>query len=474
MERLAPIAPQALEGQRLIRRRQSRRSATGQEESMLPRVFACAYLLLQVIAPASAATQPHRAWTVMVYMNAKNNLESDALENFLEMASVGSTREVALVTELGRPAQHYSEDYGGWSGVRRFYVTHGSTPTAEAAIMDLATAGLSTDMASGKTLGEFVEWGRATLQADHYLLIIWNHGQGWRDQFATSRAVREAAAQRAQHAPPPVRGPASRPTASFRSVSYDEDTGHVLYNRDIQDTLAALPPLEVIGFDACLMSMLETAYALRQVASYMVASEELEPAAGWPYGQWFKKLTTQPKIGPRSLASLLVHEYRLRYGDTYKTTLSAIDLQKVSSLAKALSVLSDAVDAKLEREMTPLAAARGSCRAYGEDAGLHFSVDLRRVLDRYAAATQDSGLKEKTAGAIVALEQIVVANYTSIRLKDEFGSAGISIYFPESKTSFEADAPASHGYLADNASWPVEFVQKESWARLLRDYLRVP
>ena len=53
---------------------------------------------------------------------------------------------------------------------------------------------------------------------------------------------------------------------AFRYVSHDEDTGDKLYNREIQDALAGLAQnakIDVIGFDACLMSMLETAYALR-------------------------------------------------------------------------------------------------------------------------------------------------------------------------------------------------------------------
>ena len=39
--------------------------------------------------------------------------------------------------------------------------------------------------------------------------------------------------------------------------------------------------LDVIAFDACLMASAEVAYELKDVAQYMVASEETEGAAGW-------------------------------------------------------------------------------------------------------------------------------------------------------------------------------------------------
>ena len=80
---------------------------------------------------------------------------------------------------------------------------------------------------------------------------------------------------------------------AFRYVSHDEDTGDKLYNREIQDSLAGLAQnakIDVIGFDACLMSMLETAYALRDRGAVMVGSEELEPGDGWSYDNFLENL----------------------------------------------------------------------------------------------------------------------------------------------------------------------------------------
>jgi hypothetical protein len=41
--------------------------------------------------------------------------------------------------------------------------------------------------------------------------------------------------------------------------------------------------IEVLGFDACLMNMLEVAYEMSSYAKFIVGSEELEPGKGWPY-----------------------------------------------------------------------------------------------------------------------------------------------------------------------------------------------
>jgi hypothetical protein len=165
------------------------------------------------------------------------------------MASTGSTQAVNIIVEMGRPKVHYTDSDGAWSGVLRFKVEKDMGPTPDRAVMNLGIA----DMGSAKTLGNFVTWARAKYPAKRYMLIIWNRGQGWRFQLASNRGLREVAtrnsvadASRAldrTHLPSPN---------GYRSVSYDEDSGQILYNRDIQETLQRIlgnAKLDVIGFD---------------------------------------------------------------------------------------------------------------------------------------------------------------------------------------------------------------------------------
>jgi len=63
-----------------------------------------------------------KEWTVMVFVNAKNNLESYGLKDVNEMEMVGSTDKVNIIAELGRISGYSSED-GDWTGCRRLYVT---------------------------------------------------------------------------------------------------------------------------------------------------------------------------------------------------------------------------------------------------------------------------------------------------------------------------------------------------------------
>ena len=61
-------------------------------------------------------------WTIMVFLNAKNNLEPFSFKNWDQMAKIGSTEKVNVLVEFGRPQRHYTSKYGGWSKTLRFRV----------------------------------------------------------------------------------------------------------------------------------------------------------------------------------------------------------------------------------------------------------------------------------------------------------------------------------------------------------------
>ena len=74
------------------------------------------------------------------------------------------------------------------------------------------------------------------------------------------------------------------PSNILKNVCSDETDGDILYNHEVSSAIAAAGlHLNLIGFDACLMAMVENAYPLRNLADYMVGSEETEPGDGWPY-----------------------------------------------------------------------------------------------------------------------------------------------------------------------------------------------
>src|SRR5262245_28709930 len=143
-------------------------------------------------------------WTILVFLNAKNNLEPFAFPNFQQMASVGSSAEVKIAVEMGRPKHHHSMQFGAWSKTLRFLIEKGIQPTEQHAVVDLG----ATNMGDAQSLIDFVAWGRKTYPAKRTMLVIWNHGQGWR-------------APQEEGGPPPP--PPAPPHEGHRYVSNDDD-----------------------------------------------------------------------------------------------------------------------------------------------------------------------------------------------------------------------------------------------------------
>jgi hypothetical protein len=452
----------------------------------------------QLSKSTEAAKMARKAeWTIMVFLNADNNLEEFGLRDFREMAEVGSDEKVNIVVQFDRNGGWVTTT-PQWKGCYRFKVQKGSIHTPAEALSNLG----NTNMGSGTTLRSFVDWAMASYPAKKYMLAIWNHGQGWRHfrtvrpnvsalelrafrDFRVSRLARETERRSrslsrrggTRQGQPMLRTQGIpidlTVSGAVRYVSSDDTSGDVLYNREIQESLNGLR-LHVIGFDACLMGMVETGYALRKVGEVMVASEELEPGDGWNYAGWLKALVDDPEMSAADLGATMVKSYESYYsgdGDDPETTLSAVSLSKMPSLASAIDSFADKLIELDDAAFARIVSARRSCDEYAPGYGLH-GIDLARFCDQVSLAFPGAAVGQAANAAATALRDSVIANYAGAERQGTYGSHGLAIYFPETPANFKAD-PDHAGYIKTNAHYPVEFVQNHRWADFLLDrYLK--
>lgn len=435
--------------------------------------------LLMPLSVSRAAAAPAE-WTLIIFMNGKNNLEADAIQNFREIASVGSSDKINVVVQFGRPKSHVTDEAEGWSGVLRFHVKKGQQPVPSASVMDLRNRADLSDMGSPVALNDFINWSVKGYPAKRYMLVVWNHGQGWRFQMARDISLRAIGATRlpaasiqamSQIGDEPREAPQ---VGGFRAVSFDDDTGNFLYNSDVQQSAATLATrlnkkLDLVGYDACLMSMMETAYGFRDSAALMVASEELEPGAGWDYAAIMKSIASKPTMTPRELADAVVNAYKARYGNLHLTTLSVVDLSKVTNASSAVSEFAKGLQAALPAQRDAVKSARSKLQTYGAGDGLRTSIDLLSFLKLYMSLTSDQAMRTLANKAFEAVDQTVLTNYASTKSTAASGSKGLAIYFPAERSDFDAD-PYNEGYKKTNTDHIVEFVAKERWADFLQSY----
>lgn len=431
-----------------------------------------AALPLSATAPADRTGCKHPApparpvseWTVMVFMNGDNNLESAALRDLEEMGLVGSTDQLNVVVQL---------DLLREQGTRRFRVTKGMTspPTAR------STALGEVNMGDGASLACFITWSLAAFPARKTALIVWDHGQGWRDPGAAAPSPEEEARLS------PNRSPLEAP---YRSASHDDTDDDELLNRETADAIGkALRPsgrrIDVLAFDACLMAMLETAYAFRDVASHLVASQELVPARGFDYADWLGSLAGAPGVETgRTLAQLLVSSFARQYegladvGLTRREqTLAAVDLTTVAAVSDAVSRVASRLVDLMPGVADAVAQARCGLPLMAPRDGRFLHVDLDAFLERLSSITTDGALLAALAEARAALGGSTVARYPE---QDRGGvpDRGLAIYFPSTLAQYRADGFAKGGYRRGNLTAPVAFVEDFEWGDLLSRYWAEP
>jgi hypothetical protein len=336
VEELLTLPSMEQEAAEAIRKYAEKNGFQGPEELRLIREVP-RHLLepLQTLCTAGH-TPKQKKWTVMVFLNAANNLEPCGIEDLNEMEKVGSSREVNVVVELARYhptlksppvngqyfsnplAEHHPVFYYGLEngpGISRYYVLQDDDDVLVHSV--LKERGPNTDAGRPESLAEFCKWAIERYPAEHYALVIWNHGAGW------------------------------------AGVSYDENTEHGMdlpgLRTAMEQTCATLGEgrrIDVLDFDACLMATLEVGYELKDTVDYLVASQETEPGDGMPYDDYLKWLVMYPSAPPDCLAKAMVDSYVRSYapkgsqvdGDdsSFSETKSAVRLSKMEDLRGAI------------------------------------------------------------------------------------------------------------------------------------------
>ena len=369
-------------------------------------------------APAGPATA-RKAWTVMVWMAGDNDLESFGDKDLAEMKRVGSTEQVNVVVQFDSMRDDRT---------RRYAVTKGGDADADI-VQELG----ETNTGDPLVAIDFFQWAIERYPAERLLGVIWNHGSGIDDTDIYAGAAPRGAAGGRGAAPGPdgrERSLARRALSSRhrraifsttiaqathdRAIAFDDTSRDFLDNVELKKVLAQVKrqtgrTFDVLGFDACLMNMIEVAYQLKGTTQVVVGSEELEPGEGWPYDRVLEMLSANPtmtgfELGPR-IVELYVDSYR-----TGSVTQSAFDLGKLDDAAAAIDALARALVKSIKdaTEYTAVAKTLNATQHFDTadfvDLG-HFCQELAKrtkVAAVKAAATATADVLRTRGGFVLA------------------------------------------------------------------------
>ncbi len=255
---------------------------------------------------------PRKKWTIMVFINGKNDLEIAGLFNVNQMEAVGSDENINIVVELGRMKgqQGDTELDGNWTGSRRLFIK--KDDDGEKITSPIVMETQNVDMGDYKRVADFVKWSKENFPAKRYMLVLWDHGTGWLDP---------------QMEKMPEVG---------KGISFDSETGNYIRTRQIAEILKEAGKVDILAFDACLMQMIEVAYESRDYADVIIGSEEVEPAYGYPYDIFLKVLEKYPTLNATEFSKVIVMAHKKFYRDLVKkaSMLSAVKAKNLKKFAK--------------------------------------------------------------------------------------------------------------------------------------------
>lgn len=322
--------------------------------------------------------------TIMIYMIG-SNLES-------EYASASTDIQEMLASDVNFDDVNVLIYTGG---SKKWF--NDNIPNDKNVIFKLTDTGLEklmeydkTSMTNPDTLANFLNYGYKNFKASKYSLILWDHGGG------------------------PIYG-------------YGQDENYIgsltlaKLSQAFENSSFRNKKLEMIGFDACLMSSVEVANSVSKYAKYMVASQEVEPGYGWDYkflGEVNRHVDTED-------LGLSIINY---YNDYYKNmmakgiTLSLLDLSKIKDVENRLNELFMDVDQNLTIDFSSVSRTRNSARSFGRisTTAIYDLVDLEDLINK---------LPSKYASKVEALST-ALNDFVVFQTTDLDNTYGVSIYFP--------------------------------------------
>jgi hypothetical protein len=421
-------------------------------------------------------------WTVLIYVQAKNNLNRFAAMNLHSMSKIGSNQNLNILVQWYQPGQE-----GTW----RYKIEKDKIQ------LDSYTPNKS-DGSNTQDLVDSMRWATTKYPAKKNFLVLWNHGVGildpvWNKTSSLGMGLKDnniiennfsvniEDMKEKEDLHLKLDGILTEdfsftqdfdPTIlTHRGILFNEHSRTYLTNQELLEALKQIKTdvlknkkLDILGMDACLMAMVEIGYQAKGFAKYMVGSQEVELAYGWDYLSLFQS-TSKGVTSPIDMAKGIVLTFEQFYKNRIKFyTQSAIDLDNIDLVKDSLNNVVLKINECKKHDNTGIKniiklarnkSAQFSTRSYVD---LHsFYSQLLEKINNYKSnnARINKPLKELKDGlnaGMKAITSIVIANTAG---PNHAAAKGLSIYFPKGRI--------------DNSYYQTNFAKESLWLDLIKD-----
>jgi hypothetical protein len=436
-----------------------------------------------------------KEWTIMIYMAGDNNLAVDmayAMEQIKEVADEGAESPNLFVYYDGNsPA--IPTLYCDFSEPRNpRYVRSYKVPNK---LCDVPKRE-NENAADTRSILNFVDWcvnkvevennGEISFgrRAQKYALIFSGHSLGFQD-IGLFKDETSGKSMKMNE----FYGVLQSLVSTKKELEKDAKAFHLRgEERESETTVLLGQKLDVLGFDSCVMGMLEVGYQFNYVAKTMIASEGSVPSAGWTYAKILGCLAREQNrnVDSRKVAELFVKEF-INSQDAYtvggvSVDMAAWDLSRFGPLADAFDGLAEVLlacfldeNSRIYRQMARvILQVHWQCQSYMYDQNVDLG-DFCELLDRECGfVAEELGgedvewLKEVQTECRKVLKELKKAVILSGFSGGGYQySNGVSVFFPWSREAYEV---SRKNY---ESLWFAKDAKRErlSWTDFLKTYL---
>jgi hypothetical protein len=378
-------------------------------------------------------------WLIMVYMSVDGWKANFAIESLKQLMR-GASQEVVVAAQLG------VESSGAANKYRRYFFEEKAdefTPIEKFRDKRWKPSA-DTNMADPKTLTTFIEWARKHRAREphaayRYSLVLWMDGV---------LPLYEPLARRTGGKTPHVARRRGKKLANggkrTRYIQpYELRNALESARLDDEEQSEIRKKFDIVAMDACSMSMVEYAYELKDVAEYLLASEDAVPFWSLPYASILKHIQQLgPEQKPDSICKEIAEFYISAYQD-YITgpemgmnpvMLSTLRLgaEGIATIAPPLKDLADQLYSAATDGKSELGEAILKARQNSQDFAFGTFVDLADFCDKLG---QEQTVSPELKGACQAVGEVVRKNIVKDNQvakghKNREACTGAMIYFP--------------------------------------------
>jgi hypothetical protein len=391
------------------------------------------------------------SWTCLFYFAGDNNLAdfNEMLTNLEFLQRVGSTEEVNMICLLDRNGQDDS---------KVLYIRKGAMD--EIPLTEINSSWTNeVNMGDSETLTNMAKWTFTNYPAEHFIILLSNHGGGW------------------------------------RGICWDDSSdGDNLDLEDLKISLSEINnylgrKIDILATEACLVGMVEFVYPIKDYMDYFIGSEAFSFGAentteggfivgNWEYELMWRELIENPDMTPKQFCEVIVNNFH-PYGpwrappyipkQEASDTLSAIDTSEfnnvVTSVDKFATALKSVFPIRRQRVTGALQVTEQFSGQF-DFLGVAFytNIDLWDFADKVSKIITMDDVQQTAAEVKTAIDSAVIIETHGVdpTQGEHPGAHGLAIYMPQRNSEYN-----------ENYNF-IDFAKDTQWDEFIKAYWLMP